>query len=831
MTDWAEVQGGIMGGVAVPTGGTGVASYNRIVINHSINTSAAIPAVYGGVIMSDGVNGGSGTASYNSIIINNNVEVKINFLDGAHVDGPASVLGDDSSKLEYNSVEVRGDTGTVTVLSDVFGAYLASGKKPTNGDGPILQQNTVILERGTVGNGVSDGSVYGAYVGEGIGVTIKGNTVTISGDDVDVTHSVIGGGVRYKNTNAGIVDVAEENKVFMSAGTVGQDVVGGNVSGGTAKANKVYLSGGEVGGNVAGGYAGGTSASDPGSAVNNFVYVTETAEIGGWVAGGRSRQDNAEGNEVLIEALVTAVVGDIYGGNVNSDSGDTASANSNKVTIKGSALSSAVYGGFVLNGTGTAKNNRVTLSGDINLGAGVDMFGGYSGGSGDAFHGNELALNSVNYTGNKRFGGIQGFENLTLEVTSAQAVAAQAAGTALLQVTDLSLKDPNSTDGSTMRVNFTGTDVIPLGTDFILVDSTNPIVTNGDPVKTTVGTLGLLDVTLGLDYTANTRQVQATVENIGPNVQAKALSELPLADVSFVNRGSDMIAGQAIPTALASVSGTVGVAAFAAVGYGWERTETGSHIDVKGVSGDIGLAVGTDTSAGPFVAGAFLEFGDGSFDSYNEFAGISSVHGEGDLSYLGGGVFARLDIGQPDASRPYFEASVRFGKTDADFSTRDFRGHIGEKVSYDFDAKYWGFHAGGGYIINFDSFDGSLDLSAKYFHTHRDGDDFILFGQRVSLSSVTSSRVRAGGRLNAAITSTIKSYFGLYFEHEFDGDSRATYAGYALPEASLGGSSGVGELGLIVSSPSSPLEVQMGVEGSAGRRDSFSANLSLRVTF
>ncbi|MDR1038278.1 MAG: autotransporter outer membrane beta-barrel domain-containing protein, partial [Deltaproteobacteria bacterium] len=286
-----------------------------------------------------------------------------------------------------------------------------------------------------------------------------------------------------------------------------------------------------------------------------------------------------------------------------------------------------------------------------------------------------------------------------------------------------------------------------------------------------------------------------------------------------------------IPAALASVSGTVGVAAFASVGYGWSRTETGSHVDVKGTSADVGVAFGTETGAGPLVAGVFLEFGDGSFDSYNDFAGIAGVHGEGDLSYIGGGAFARLDFGQPEASHPYFEASVRFGKTDAEFKTRDFLASAGDLFRYDFDAKYWGFHAGGGYVIDFSGIDASLDLSAKYFHLHRDGGDFTAFGQRATLSSVTSSRVKVGGRLKGGITQSIKGYFGLYYEHEFNGDSRVTYGGVAIPEATLSGSTGVGELGLIVSTPDSPLEVQMGIEGSAGRRDSISANLSLRVTF
>jgi hypothetical protein len=323
----------------------------------------------------------------------------------------------------------------------------------------------------------------------------------------------------------------------------------------------------------------------------------------------------------------------------------------------------------------------------------------------------------------------------------------------------------------------------------------------------------------------------ATITGREASPQAKAVSELPLADVSFVNYGSDLLVGQTIPAAIAGIAGEIGVAAFATVGYSWQRTETGSHVDVKGFSGDVGIAVGAETSVGPFAAGLFLEFGKGSYDSFNEFNGFASVRGEGDLSYLGGGAFARLDLGAKDASRPYFEASFRFGRTDGDFGTRDFEGTDNRPVDYDLDSDYFGFHAGGGYVIAFSGFDGTLDLSAKYFHLRRDGDDFTLLGGDATLSSVTSSRIKAGGRLTVGITPVIRTYFGAYFEHELDGDSRVTFMDVPLPEASLGGSTGIGELGLLVSSPGGGLEFQIGVQGSAGRRDSFSGNMSLRYTF
>jgi hypothetical protein len=269
------------------------------------------------------------------------------------------------------------------------------------------------------------------------------------------------------------------------------------------------------------------------------------------------------------------------------------------------------------------------------------------------------------------------------------------------------------------------------------------------------------------------------------------------------------------------------------MGSGRHRTETGSLIDVKGMNGDVGLVAGTETSAGSFTADIFPEYGDGTFDSYSDFGEIADFHGEGDVSNIGGGVFAGSDVGQADSGRSCFEVSVRFGRSDAEFRTRDFDFDLanGHEFRYDIESRYRGFHAGGGCIMGFSGFDGTPDLSVMCFRTRRAGADFYFDGDRVSRSSVPSSLVVAGRRLTAGIAPSVKTYFGLHCGHEFDCDSTVKHLDIPLPEASLGGSLGIGELGHIVAAGDIPLEVQLGVQGSAGRRDGIAANLSFRYTF
>jgi hypothetical protein len=795
-TSWTGIPLGIIGGLAVPTatGGKAEVLNNSVEFYENVASATPIGAVFGAFIARVGDFDAVGTAVGNSVIFNSVVDVGIEWLEGAHVDGGRYSTNEISSLVQGNSVILKGDPGYVptNTITNIVGGFIERGTSAANGGGILIEGNKVELQWGNVGN------VYGGAAGKVYGATLKGNSVTISGD-TRVQSNV--SGAYAANDGTGTTSTAEGNTV--------------NISGGTFIG---YVSGAEI---------------EIGNVNSNVVTLTGTStSISGTVSGGYSVYGNANDNVVVLEGFSgLSQSGQIIGGSVRFE-GD---ANRNTIFVKDSNVTSSLTGGWVRGSAGDAKDNEIKIQGNVTIYSSVNLTGGRS--PADAFSGNTLTLEHVSFFGS--FGNISNFENYDVRVSTDVARASLASsglpipliphtGTVTLGNNTLGtgtkasnihihLEGPGSIENGEVMTIFKGVTVQETG------PSTDVLVTHNLSYYS-----GTLDISSGTSGTF-------TFGDRTPMEESRTLSELPLADVSFVNRGSDLLAYRSMPAAAGSVSGGLTVASFGTVAYGWSRTETGSHVDVKGFSGDVGIAFGTETSPGLLVAGLFVEFGDGSFDSYNEFSGISgnsAVHGEGDLSYLGGGAFARLDLGQHDASRPYLEAAVRFGKTDAEFWTSDLT-ILAREVRYDFDAKYWGFHAGGGYIIDFgkSGFDGTLDLSARYFHTHRDGDDVDLLGDRVSLSPITSSFVKAGARLTSSFTPTIRGYFGLYYEHEFDGDSEIIYAGMPLPKATLRGSTGTGELGLIVSSPSSPLEVQMGVEGSAGRRDGISGNLSLRFTF
>ncbi|MDR1038089.1 MAG: hypothetical protein LBT40_16455, partial [Deltaproteobacteria bacterium] len=625
-----------------------------------------------------------------------------------------------SGNIDKAMVVLNVDGGTV-----VLGAELHGGSNEGSGNvtgsgvtvivGSTSGSSVTLSNDGIVGASVYDGSASDNYVNLDVsGVLTFGSWAGISGaslgsnssgDAVNNQVNIEMGGTSSSVTgissiSGGFTDgsgSAIGNKLFVSCkdpalcGTVSATgLSGGRANSGDATDNLLYISGAAAtAGDVSAGY------SYSGNAENNTAYLTGSSNVTGNVTGGSSDTGNAANNYLILENFKDDSTGTsaYYGGYTGSSTSGTAIGNT--VAVRGeSTLRKPVYGGYAVGGTGDVTGNTVYIGGKLNLAnSSVSLAGGSSQyGSGDHFSGNTLTLDYIDYNPlSNNFKDISGFDTINANVTSEYAKDALDTGTGRALIPAEGLIDLGNGSGrnTTINAHITGPEVLSVGSRIKVFEAVSVDWNNID--------FNLTRNLMGYDCTGSAGQCEITARF--PLDEAKVFSELPLADISFVNRGADFVTSQAIPAAIASVSGTAGAATFATVGYGWSRTETGSHIDVKGVSGDVGIAFGTETSAGPFTAGAFIEFGDGSFDSYNEFAGIPTVHGEGDVSYIGGGVFARLDLGQADSSRPYLEASARFGKTDADFETRDFQA-LGKEMKYDMDAKYWGFHAGAGYIID-----------------------------------------------------------------------------------------------------------------------------------
>lgn len=277
---------------------------------------------------------------------------------------------------------------------------------------------------------------------------------------------------------------------------------------------------------------------------------------------------------------------------------------------------------------------------------------------------------------------------------------------------------------------------------------------------------------------------------------------------------------------------TGGFAGFGTLSGGSLRYDSGSHTDMESLSMLTGLSWGLDLAPGRLTLGAFFEYGNGSYDTYNSFSNAASVHGDGNAWYMGGGLLARLDFLNTGPGRFYAEACGRAGKTHNKYDTSDLRDARGRKADYDSDSPYYGLHLGTGYIWNINE-KASLDLYGRYFWIRQEGDSVKLStGENLRFKDADSSRLRFGGRLAYTMNEHVAPYVGAAWEHEFDGKARATSNGFALDAPNLRGDTGLGELGLsLTPSADLPLTIDLGVQGYAGKREGVTGSVQVKWEF
>jgi hypothetical protein len=315
-----------------------------------------------------------------------------------------------------------------------------------------------------------------------------------------------------------------------------------------------------------------------------------------------------------------------------------------------------------------------------------------------------------------------------------------------------------------------------------------------------------------------------TVDGYRASPVMKSLSEGHVASQAFLNTGSDLVAGEGVPAAVFAAADP-GFSLFSSFSYGSSRYETGSHIDVSGLSLLIGGAYGIDASVGRFTIGAFLEYGNGAYDTYNDFTNYRSIHGSGDTDYVGGGALARLDFARSDSGYNYAEASARAGRLSVDFESGD----LDSSYSYDTGSTYYGFHLGLGRV--FDITDSTaFDLYGKWIFTHQGANDVTVRGEGVHFGDVSSHRLRGGFKVSTEINERVKPFFGAAYDHELDGKAKASVGGMPVEVPELKGGTGVGELGMSITATESAT-FDLGVQGYVGARRGVSGSLGFNYNF
>lgn len=277
---------------------------------------------------------------------------------------------------------------------------------------------------------------------------------------------------------------------------------------------------------------------------------------------------------------------------------------------------------------------------------------------------------------------------------------------------------------------------------------------------------------------------------------SKTLAEAQLGSVAFVTQGAEFVADEGMRSIRAAAK-EGSFTAFGAMAGGYNRYETGSHVDVEGFS----LAVGTAGRINNLTLAGFVEAGWASSESH-----VASTEADADHDYYGVGAAMRYDFQSP------------FYLDDAD-------------------GLYATAHIGAGYVFDLTP-NVKLDAYGRYLLSYVEGDDVTLESdakERFSMDDTTTHAVRLGARLEGAFQ-TFDWYAGLAYEHVFDGkaEGELKFAGAtaALDAPSLKGDSAIVDLGFTMKPEANgPWTIGVGLKGYAGDRRGGTGSVNVLYTF
>lgn len=248
-------------------------------------------------------------------------------------------------------------------------------------------------------------------------------------------------------------------------------------------------------------------------------------------------------------------------------------------------------------------------------------------------------------------------------------------------------------------------------------------------------------------------------------------------------------------------------------------------VDMKGWNTMVGVGHNSETESGAFAWGVFYETGSGEMKAENSYR-KAAFGVDGKAVYNGYGAAARLS----KDNGVYYEAGLRAGKLKNNLNNALMNAALATE-GYKTESDYLGYHVGVGKAVALDNGD-QLDVYARYYHTQVDGDSFVASGgERYYLDKVYSDRIRVGGRYSDELNEAVKVYYGAAYEYEFSGEAEGFVKGYALNKSDLGGSSFVGELGLLMNNPGSAWTVDMSLQTYAGQYEGIGGKVQATYHF
>ncbi len=781
-------------------------------------------------------------------------------------------ISDDSSVCNF--------AGGYSDRSDVYNNKMTiSGSGQFEGEiyGGYATANVGVYDNHITINNARDGytftfneSIYGGY---SHGTDATGNTVTIEGGNFDAP---IYGGYSYSG-NAGGINDSDGNTVNITGGSFERNIYGGCSSSGDAIGNTVNITKGSFEGDVYGGYSGSGNNGDGNTVtINGGTFITPdnlgTLLVGGYLYIGDGNA-NANNNKLIITDFDTAqaeIAGEtsvdkyegfefIAGGMAPGE------ANENEVEISGGKVA-IIYGkGSIVGGSGktSAQGNKITISGCANIEE-AGLIGGKVSDANGIVAGNILNIgtestpwqatdtgkaNGIKVQNKTKF--IKGFDTINFNN-----IAWEKGGT-VVEATDLTLNNTKITaniKSGTLTEAKEMMNLIKTENDIVgkIADEGNTV--NVGIAESYEGAITQTDNAIVITLTGTPPEDKPTenpedkptedsedkpTENpenkptedpenkptedpenkptASRNDQVLVLGESRAAAVAFTNQGSELIETGLNALARDNEKDTK---VFAAVYGNHSEYETGSHVNVNGWSGIVGIG---KTNADGLTVGAFFENGEGNYSTHNIFTN-DYIRGDGEACYNGGGFLIRKD----NANGVYTEASLRAGNLQNELRNAVRNGS--ELTGYDIDTFYYGAYVGIGKVIARGNDGDSIDVYGKFIYTHHDGETFDIGGTATKFDSVESERLRLGFRINEVQTNKLSMYYGAAWEYEFNGDAHDKIASFDLETPSLEGSTVIGEFGAHYKA-SDKWSIDLNGRAYVGQREGFSGSVQANYAF
>jgi len=598
--------------------------------------------------------------------------------------------------------------------------------------------------------------LYGGYSERQVAIY---NTLNISGGKIK--EAVYGG--------HGLV-AAEGNKVFIGGGVFEKpEIYGGRSFRNDAADNIVDIDKGadfKQSAQIYGGHSIGRNVE------YNVVSIRKDSGIkdGSRIVGGESQEGSAKGNEVDVDADALEAKVDIYGGVSNEGE-----AKANKVTINGgtfqepkiiageSTKGSAASNTLNLNGgsfegpadmfagksrDGSTVNNIVNLNArGLDL-SGIKIWGGFTSDTAqDYFTGNTINVREKNI----KASAIYNFEFLNFYIPVGFAPATDKM---------LTLEHAPNLAKSKIGVGMMNGGVLNGGDKLTLIEATNgdiiyPTDMSNQTGQLQTGVSAIYQFKLKKDDGAN-KKLLAVVKN---NKRGKPLLlpypknilETTIGELDMLLSSSDLISSTSFETDNNGV--------FASASTSSTRLKSGSHVDLKSFNAIAGLAKGFEGNK----AGAFVEFGGGKYDSFNDFDKID-VRGNGKFKYIGLGIVAKFNL----PSNFYISSSFKAGKIKSDYKS-DMPAITTAK--YEATRGYYSAHLGLGKIIGINDAS-NIDIYSKVLLNKLDKKEIEVVGDKFLLDSTISLLGKLGLRYNYAPNEKLDIYAGTSYEREFKGEAK-----------------------------------------------------------